>query len=350
MVTKIYFLVLALLVVGCATPPSTSSSGPAVLNASNVEAQKSGVYRRPASLEKSGVPEVSVLSSYSYQGPYEINPKGYDRKKAKIYLPTQYQESSDWPLVILLHGFSGTAVDQDNYLTLRFRASRRGFILLTPEGTITPNGTLAPDGTDLGGNQFWNATDFCCDFAKTGVDDVKYLKDLISYVKTHYKVNSKKVYLFGHSNGGFMANRLACELKDTFAGIASLAGGSMKLLADCQSPGLVSFLQIHAENDKTVLYKGATEYASGVETVGHWLQRNSCSTEVKRPKDQDYLFLIRGNDTKIQEWKKCAPGKEVSLWSIGAFEARGHSPHVPLFNLNFTESVLDFLLRQELKP
>ena len=98
---------------------------------------------------------------------------------------------------------------------MKFRplAEARGFLYCYPDGTI-----------DRWGNRFWNATDACCDFGNTGVDDAGYLRGVIEEIARRFAVDRKRVYLIGHSNGGFMAYRMACQSADLIAGIASLAG------------------------------------------------------------------------------------------------------------------------------
>ena len=126
---------------------------------------KSEAPRDPASL--SSPPSVPKFGSALYQGPFLVNPDGAIRAPSKTYLPLQYDSKKKWPLVILLHGFTGSGETEDDYLTVRFRVSTKGFILTTPDGTQMPSGTFGEGGKDISGVQFWNATDACCDFAKT---------------------------------------------------------------------------------------------------------------------------------------------------------------------------------------
>jgi len=59
----------------------------------------------------------------------------------------------------------------------------------------------------------------------SGVDDVGFLKDLVTSMKSNPSLsNVKKIYLVGHSNGGVMANRFWCESPTTFDGYGALAG------------------------------------------------------------------------------------------------------------------------------
>lgn len=301
-------------------------------------------------------PQLFAASNFALSGPLvpgsgpealEIHLENYKRKPALAYLPDQYSDSKSWPLVILLHGFTGTAKSQDRYLKLSERVSKRGFIALVPEGTETPAGTIGEDGRDLGGNQFWNAIDTCCDFGRTGVDDVGYLLTLIKHVKQKYKIDDTQVFVMGHSNGGFMANRLACESGETFAAIANLAGGTYKDPAKCNKPSAVRYLQIHAENDETILYNEAPYWAGGRPTVDQWLNKNGCSAEAGRADAKDYVWLIRGADTEPTVWKNCSSQKEVQLWTIRSYEHRLHNPHIPFFHASFMDAVLDFFFKGE---
>lgn len=306
--------------------------------------------RSPASgPDSSKVPMVPVILAKPFQGPLLVGTEGFKRPAAKVYLPLQFASQESWPLVVLLHGFSGTADSEDQYLTMRFRVSDRGFILLTPDGTVTPKGTHGTDGKDLGGNPFWNATDFCCDFAHTGVDDAGYLRKLIETVKVKYNVDPNRIYIFGHSNGGFMANRLACEMGGEIAGIASLAGGTYADASRCRDPKPVPYLQIHATDDLAISYDGGLPlYAGGKATIAQWIVKNGCTPKSRETLNKDFVFLIPGNDTTMEAWGECASGRPVALWTIKNSENKNLNPHIPIFNLNFSDAVLTFLFSQRL--
>jgi polyhydroxybutyrate depolymerase len=104
-------------------------------------------------------------------------PEGYDRKKPI-------------PLVIVLHGFGAGGYTQAAYFGLASLVEEKKFLLVAPDGT--------PDSK---GRRFWNAVDTCCDFDKTGVDDVKYITGLVDEIATKWTVDRKRVFLVGHSNG-----------------------------------------------------------------------------------------------------------------------------------------------------
>lgn len=247
-------------------------------------------------------------------------------------------------MVLMLHGFTGSADGQDFYFGMTVEAIIRGFILLKPDGTVMPKGTKGEDGVNIGGNQFWNATDACCDFAKTRVDDAGYILALVDKMKKLYSIDPARVYVVGHSNGGFMANRLACDDGKQFAGMAVLGGGTYKKEADCRDRTSLKYIQIHAVNDGTILFESDPRYAGGRETVDYWLRRNGCNSKVTATERREFLRLARGPNTELGSFRDCSSKKDVEFWVIDPVEAPGHNPHVPFFHTNFMEAVLDRLM------
>ena len=125
---------------------------------------------------------------------------GPESRPATLKLPSDYALKSSWPLVMVLHGYTANSSMQDSYFGGSRTMDTLGFMLLLPNGT-----------KNSAGDRFWNATPECCDFENSGVDDVSYLKNLLVSVKASHNVDPDRVYVMGHSNGGFMGYRLACE-------------------------------------------------------------------------------------------------------------------------------------------
>ncbi len=165
----------------------------------------------------------------------------------KVRVPPSYEKSQPAPLLIVLHGYGSSGASHEAYFHLQQEAERRGFL------TAYPNGT--PDSV---GNQFWNATDACCDFHRTGVDHVGYLDDVITAIEAAVAVDPQRIYLVGHSNGGFMSFRMACADADRIAAIVSLAGATFANTADCRPTEPVAVLDIHGTADDTVTFTGGT--------------------------------------------------------------------------------------------
>ena len=138
---------------------------------------------------------------------------------------------------------------------------------------------------------------------------------------THH-VDSKRIFVLGHSNGGFMAHRLACDLSPRVAAIVSLAGAVWNDPARCQPVTPVAILEVHGDADQTILYDGGTSssgspYPSAHTTVATWAQKNGCTgvlaaTGETRDLDTDLV----GAETKIERYGSCPAGADVELWTI----------------------------------
>jgi hypothetical protein len=125
-------------------------------------------------------------------------------------------------------------------------------LLIVPEGKV-----------DSDGNRYWNATDYCCDFYRSGVDDVKYITGLVEEAAKYFAVDMKRVYLMGHSNGGFMSHRIACDRSDLVAAIVNVAGATWYDAEKCGDPEPVSVLQVHGTWDTVIYYDGLEQNAGG---------------------------------------------------------------------------------------
>jgi polyhydroxybutyrate depolymerase len=250
-----------------------------------------------------------------------------ERKEARVYLPVKFSSKRSWPLVVLLHGYSSSARLQELYMMLSKHVSAKEFVLLVPEGT-----------TDAKGNRFWNATDFCCDFEQRGVRDSEYLQALIEAASSRYSIDADRVYLFGHSNGGFMANRLACEVGSRIAGIATLAGTTYKDPSRCQDRNPIPVLHAHGTGDETIFYSGDPRFPGAEEYLSYWSDRNGCSDMTTQENFLDLSPLVHGAETDVLRGRGCQA--ELVHWRM---EGVGH---IPFLRQLATERALDFLLRQ----
>jgi predicted esterase len=162
-----------------------------------------------------------------------------------VHVPTSYQPDTPAPLVLSLHRYNGDAVSQEVRMPLLPLVEEYGLLYVLPEGTL-----------DCAGNRFWNATDACCDFEGSGVDDSGYLLALVDEIKAQLSVDDRRVYVVGHSNGGFMSYRMACDHSGIVAAIASLAGATYLEPSLCSPSEPVHVLQIHGTADPVVPYGG----------------------------------------------------------------------------------------------
>lgn len=253
-----------------------------------------------------------------------------DDRPYGLVVPASYDPESPTPLVVLLHGYGATAPLQDVYFRFTPNAEANGYLLALPNGL-----------KDAGDSQFWNATDACCNFGNDPVDDVAYLEALIDDVAAQYNVDDRRVYFVGHSNGGFMAHRLACEIGDRIAAIVSLAGATWNDAAACPAQSPVNILQVHGTDDETIAFDGGNNggvvYPSASDTVAQWAAANGCGGELVNDSTADLEVDIDGAETIQDGYMDCPPGGQVALWTIDG------GGHIPSFDESWAEAVWAYL-------
>ncbi len=256
-----------------------------------------------------------------------------------VHVPASYDASRPAPLLILLHGYSASGEEIDAYFDLAAAAEQAGFVYATPDGT-----------KDSNGNRFWNATDACCNFDRRSVDDVAYLSGVIADIQGELAIDPKRIAIVGHSNGGFMSYRMACERSNLVAAIVSLAGETFADPADCTPSEPVSVAQVQGTADEVINFKGggpltdvSGPYPGAEATATAWAKNDGCGAEAsalgaKIDVDADLADGADPAETSVQEWPACEAGATVQLWTIP------NASHAPALTPAFADAVIRFLV------
>ncbi|MGQ5797591.1 alpha/beta hydrolase family esterase [Serratia sp. IR-2025] len=176
------------------------------------------------SIEPKDMPSAPKLTGKFYNS--TINNDGSERK-FWAYLPADLPRNS--PLVIVLHGseMNGVSMREMTGYEFDWFADQRKFAVVYPEGY----------------KNNWNDCRKNATFpAKVeNIDDVGFIKTLISEFVQKAGVDPKRIYIFGYSNGGHMALRMALEHPDSVTAVA-VVGASMPSTDDssCPSQGKTS--------------------------------------------------------------------------------------------------------------
>ncbi|SMF38353.1 alpha/beta hydrolase family esterase [Pseudobacteriovorax antillogorgiicola] len=272
-------------------------------------------------------------------------------RPAELKLPRFYKESKQYPLVVLLHGRGNSASLTDLYLGLSRNQDQLGYALLLPNGTDRLSD----------GQKVWNATAECCaDNPDSDINDSRYLVGLIEEVKASYSINADQVFVMGHSNGGFMSYRLACDTNGLIKGIVSVAGSTFASADQCLTETPINVLQIHGVDDSIVPYDAeGKDYPAAPDTAQRWADRNQCQQVQENLLAQNLLLLtaepgsdengnisIDGNlfelsfkaETDEVIYSQCADDTKVGLWSINGAD------HAPVFiGRNVIRKALEFV-------
>ena len=239
---------------------------------------------------------------------------------ALLRLPGNLQAGERVPLLLVLHGFGVSSSLLIAKAGLDQVADQKRFAYLAPEGS-----------RDSLGRPFWNAGKSCCDLDQLPIDDVKRLRELLDANLSNTSIDPKRVFVIGYSNGGFMAQRLACDVGDRIAGVVSVAGAAPSADVPCTQQNALAVLEIHGDADPIVHYNGGTVFdrtdvqphASAPDTVKFWAQHLSCSGTLRTVSSIDLEPHVPDRETSVQRYDDCRGA--VELWTV-----RGGAHYVAL--------------------
>lgn len=248
-----------------------------------------------------------------------------------VHVPASNPGNAPAPLLILLHGYGASGAVQEGYLNLTPATDAHHMLYAYADGT-----------TNAINKRYWNATDACCD-PVNAVDDSAYVTAIIADVKSHHRVDPRRVFIVGHSNGGFMAYRMACDHADEIAAIVSLEAATWSDPGKCAPSQGVATLEIHGTTDTTIKYDGGTTgiatYPSATTTVLTWARYNGCAAKPDQPNPPARTIERSLPPATVTAYSSgCKPGGHAELWT------QPNGVHIPPFDPTFPEQVVSFLL------
>ena len=264
-------------------------------------------------------------------------------------LPASYDVSPTIlrPLILFAHSYtsSGTAGIAEMF----------GTFAAVTDNAAFPNGAflLAPDGTvDGGADRFWNASTACCDEGALAPDDDAYLSGLIeAAITAGYPIDTTRIFVIGRSNGGFMANRLACLHSSRVTAIVDVHGAGPNGTdytpgpVACSPGNRVSILHLHGSLDTTVPYNGGVVTAvsgmaaapSAASTVSGWATRNGCTGSLTNyGSTLDLDSAVGGSEAQPASYS-CPSNGAAELWTLTG------STHNITYTSTFQTQVLTWL-------
>lgn len=232
---------------------------------------------------------------------------GGQTRTYRLLVPDTADDSA--PVVVVLHDAGGSPESIAEATQFNRAAREHGFAVAYPASV---------SGT-------WNAG-FCCgDAPAEGVNDMAFLDRLLEELDGQERIDGRRVYVAGVSNGAIMGYRYACQGGTPVAGVASVAGAMA--FEDCDPAAPVSVLEIHGTGDDVVPVGGgeladftqATRpVPSAEETAERWADLNGCgesSVDTDEP-------------VTTTTWSGCQEEAAVRLIVI---EGAGHTWYAPGF-------------------
>ncbi len=284
------------------------------------------------------------MSLFRVRDPWESG------RSVEAHIPASYDPETPIPLVVLLHGYFHTPSYIESFLfRMKPLAETKRFIYVQPEGL-----------KDDTGNHLWNAVT-----NRTGLaDDLRYLKALVEGIAAAYNVDRKRIYFVGHSNGGAMANDMACRYSELVAGFVNLGGFANLDETFCIPSEPVHALHIGGTEDPRFANRTLPggEIApttpepedfvrpSLLESHAIWGAYNQHTSEtMDQEATLDLANSPSGIDTHVTRMTGGAPGGATELWTI---EGAGHTPSPTKKDTStvLAESVIDWLLAHPKSP
>jgi polyhydroxybutyrate depolymerase len=184
-----------------------------------------------------------------------------DGPRSYLLVAPPRRDDAPRPLVIALHGWLGTPEQMAWMSRLSYAAWARGFVVVYPQGEWRAWG-LDP------------AT-------RRGAADAAFLATVVADISARTPIDPARIYAVGFSNGGFMAQALACSGRVHLAGIAIVAAGlAAGAAADCIADASVPFLLIQGTGDPILPVQGTGDGLMRIlrasDTLAFWAKRNDC--------------------------------------------------------------------------
>jgi len=243
----------------------------------------------------------------------------------------------DAPLVFDIHGFSYCPYYSTIYTGWIEKANENCFVLVLPLGVTDPEiadetcwgfpGGLKDDNVE--------ADSCCCRKNNEPVvtDDEAFLRQVAAVttqelpIKTSNKVtiDTKRIYMAGHSNGCIASISMAAMHSDLVAAVGCHSGTAIVPFPESYSP--TPMFLIRGKNDKVVDYNGGFFFGA-LQVHGLVSDANGCTVS-----NQEYLL---GDDNNVTEYtsSSCTNNASVVLYAI---DGVGHFPYVDAYAEGFNE-------------
>lgn len=228
------------------------------------------------------------------------------------------------PLILVLHGGGGRAEKFDamtgKAASFNALAGREDLLVVYPQGI----------------DRQWNDGREVKHIAPQaqGIDDAGFLSSLIDHLVKTRNVDERRIYATGPSNGGFMSNRLACDLAGKVAAVGIVIATMPVLLEDkCRPAAPVSVLIMNGTEDPLVPFnggfvrdfrKGRTrgEILSTAQTFDFWLRQAGYGRGGQAIRPEPLADAAPGDRTRVTRQAYKGKNAEVALYTI---EGGGHT-------------------------
>ena len=222
-----------------------------------------------------------------------------------LYIPENLPTNA--PLVVVSHGYTSSAKTMMSYSGMNKVADEEKFLVVYPQGT-----------KDQRGNNFFNVGyEF---HASSKVDDLGFIKALVTKLTDDYQVNPNHVFATGMSNGGDLSYFLACYASDMFQAVAPIAGTMMQTTIEtCKPQKGMPIFAVHGKADEVTYFDGDMAnrdkwgpYPGIPAVIEHWVDVNA--VEISKQVDLDNITNFTASNEALSFDRYLSETSDHEVW------------------------------------
>jgi polyhydroxybutyrate depolymerase len=209
----------------------------------------------------------AAINAYSTPLSRTINVGGVERHYLVAVSPV-YDGRVSVPIIFVFHGKGNDGALEERISGFTELAGKENFI------------AVYPDGLD----HVWNGGRKSLPTEESGKsDDVAFVSAMIDELGSHYRIDPKRIYAAGESNGAIFCHTLAARLSERIAAIGSVSGNVGEFIPEHFHPkSPVSVISFNGTDDHLMPFKGYLNHGQGVlstpDSVAFWVAVDGCAT------------------------------------------------------------------------
>lgn len=247
-------------------------------------------------------------------------------RKYLEYVPSSYDGSEAFPIVLCLHGL-GDNMNNFYNIGMNYIADTENFIVLTPEAVA-----------DLNYGTAWNSGASYMGMVLNGnIDDVGFLNALLDSIILNYNVSENNIFVTGFSMGGFMTNRLATELNQKIKAVASVSGTIGNSFSGTPASA-IPFCHFHGTADATVAFTNNNFGNDAEDLVDYWVGINNCNTTP----DVDTLTDIANDGRRVVHFTYTGGDSNTEVEFYKVINGEHDWMYLPDFDISYTVKIWEF--------
>jgi poly(3-hydroxybutyrate) depolymerase/kynurenine formamidase len=195
---------------------------------------------------------------------YRFEATGVDVPYA-LFVPSGYDPSRAWPLIVALHGLGRPYDWMMGYEGFIDMAERDGYVVVSPLG-YHPRGWYGSRGYGIPPGAAREGERLPENLGALSEQDVM---NVLAIARERFRIDSDRIYLWGHSMGGAGAYHLAAKFPDVWAAVAVAAPAPLPdRIDDLQRMRQIPVLVLHGDADATVPVEQSRRWVARMRELG----------------------------------------------------------------------------------